>query len=91
MSVPNNLTALFEVSIRNNWDNRALSDYGGSAYTYKDVGTRILDIHSIFRKKGIKKGDKIFVKAWATDNISHNDITYKFVAVDTNGILAIVK
>ena len=59
MPVPKNLTALFEVSIRNNWDNRALSDYGGSAYTYKDVGTRILDIHSIFRKKGIKKGDKI--------------------------------
>ena len=41
--------------------------------------------------EGIKKGDKIFVKGWATDNISHNDITYKFVAVDTNGILAIVK
>jgi len=59
MSVPNNLTALFEVSIRNNWDNRALSDYGGTVYTYKDVGEKILTIHGIFRKNGIKKGDKI--------------------------------
>jgi len=59
MSVPKNLTALFEVSIRNNWDNRALSDYGGSIYTYKEVGERILAIHRIFRKNGIKKGDKI--------------------------------
>ncbi|MCX6286754.1 MAG: AMP-binding protein [Bacteroidetes bacterium] len=59
MSVPTNLTALFEVSIRNNWDNRALSDYGGSVYTYRDVGARILAIHDIFRKNGITKGDKI--------------------------------
>ena len=59
MSVPKNLTALFDVSIRNNWDNRALSDYGGSVYTYKDVGARILAIHDIFRKNGIRKGDKI--------------------------------
>ncbi len=59
MPVPKNLTALFEASIRKNWDNRALSDYGGSVYTYKEVGSRILAIHDIFRKNGIKKGDKI--------------------------------
>jgi len=59
MSVPASLTALFEVSIRNNWDNRALSDYGGSSCTFKDVGERILAIHEIFRQNSIKKGDKI--------------------------------
>ena len=59
MSEHDNLTALFENSIRNNWDNRALSDYGGSTYTYKDVASRILDLHSIFRKNGVKKGDKV--------------------------------
>ena len=59
MSVPKTLTALFEVSIRNNWDNRALSDYGGSVYTYKDVGTRILTIHELFRQNGIVAGDKV--------------------------------
>jgi long-chain acyl-CoA synthetase len=59
MTVPKNLTALFETSIRGNWDNRALSDYGGSVFTYKDVAARILAIHGIFRKNGIKKGDKV--------------------------------
>lgn len=59
MSVPKNLTALFELSIRNNWDNRALSDYSGSEYTYKEVGCRILAIHDIFKKNNIKKGDKV--------------------------------
>ena len=39
----------------------------------------------------VKKGDMIFVKAWAVDNVVYNDITYRFVAIETNGILAIVK
>jgi len=61
MTVPKSLTALFEFSIRSNWDNRALSDYGGTVYTYKEVGTRILALHEIFRKNGINKGDKIVI------------------------------
>ena len=59
MSVPKNLTSLFETSIRENWENRALTDYGGSDYTYEEVARRILAIHGIFRETGIKKGDKI--------------------------------
>lgn len=39
----------------------------------------------------IKKGDKVFVKSWALDQISHNDVKYFFCALDTNGILAIVR
>jgi len=53
------LTTLFAKSIRDNWDFRSLSDYGGSTFTYRDVGEKILDIHQIFRQAGIKKGDKI--------------------------------
>ena len=41
--------------------------------------------------KDLFKGDMIFVKAWAVDNIVYEDITYRFVAIDTNGILAVVK
>ena len=41
--------------------------------------------------KDLQKGDMIFVKAWAVDNIVYNDITYRFVAIETNGILAVVK
>ncbi len=39
----------------------------------------------------IKKGDKVFVKAWAVDTVTHNDEIYRFVALETNGILAVVK
>lgn len=40
--------------------------------------------------KSVKKGDKVFVKAWSIDIINHNDKKYHFVNLDTNGILAIV-
>ena len=39
----------------------------------------------------IKKGDNVFVKAWAVDTIMHLDKTYHFVAVESNAILAVVK
>jgi long-chain acyl-CoA synthetase len=53
------LISLFANAIRDNWEFRALSDYGGNNFTYKEVGERILKIHQMFRKYGIKKGDKI--------------------------------
>ena len=53
------LISLFANAIRDNWEFRALSDYGGNSFTYKEVGERILKIHQMFRKYGIKKGDKI--------------------------------
>jgi long-chain acyl-CoA synthetase len=54
-----NLIAVFETAIRKNWDLTALSDYGGEAYTYKQIGTRILRVHALFEAAGIKKGDHI--------------------------------
>jgi long-chain acyl-CoA synthetase len=59
MSASNSLTALFQDSIRNNWTCRALSDYGGESFTYREVGARILAIHAILRDNGIKRGDKV--------------------------------
>ena len=53
------LISLFANAIRDNWEFRALSDYGGKSFTYKEVGEKILKIHQLFRKCGIKKGDKI--------------------------------
>ena len=53
------LISLFANAILDNWEFRALSDYGGSSFTYKDVGEKILKIHQLFRENGIKKGDKI--------------------------------
>jgi len=53
------LISIFESAIRDNWDLRSLSDYGGDCFVYKDIGERILKIHRIFQASGIKKGDKI--------------------------------
>lgn len=36
-------------------------------------------------------GDKIFVKSWAVDMINHNGEWFKFVHVDTKGILAVIR
>lgn len=37
-----------------------------------------------------KKGDKVFVKSWAIDIISHNDQKYYFCNQDTGGLIALV-
>lgn len=38
----------------------------------------------------VKKGDKVFFKAWAVDIVRHDKETYYFIAEDTNGLCAIV-
>lgn len=38
----------------------------------------------------LKKGDTVFVKAWAIDNVFHEDTRYCFVNIESGGILAIV-
>ncbi|MCX6244388.1 MAG: AMP-binding protein [Bacteroidetes bacterium] len=53
------LITLFAKAIRDNWEFRSLSDYGGDTFTYREVGEKILNVHSLFRQNGIKKGDKI--------------------------------
>jgi long-chain acyl-CoA synthetase len=53
------LISLFEDAIRDNWDLKSLSDYGGASFTYKEVGEKTLQVHGLFRDAGIKKGDKI--------------------------------
>jgi long-chain acyl-CoA synthetase len=53
------LISLFAKAIRDNWNFRALSDYGGSSFTYREIGEKVLKIHDLFRKTGIRKGDKV--------------------------------
>ena len=57
--------------------------------TVVEVGEVIAVGDSVTLK--IKKGDKIFFKAWAVDIINHNDDKYYFLAEDTNGIVATIK
>jgi len=49
----------FENSIRKNWDIEAISNYQGEGYTYKEIAARMIKLHLIFEKAGIKQGDKI--------------------------------
>lgn len=41
--------------------------------------------------KQIKKGDKLFVKSWGIDTVSHAGEKYYFVNINTGAILAIVQ
>jgi len=53
------LISLFAKAIRDNWEFPALSDFGGSSFTYGETGEKILKIHALFAKSGIHKGEKI--------------------------------
>lgn len=41
------------------WDLPAFTDYPGEALTYADVGRRVMWLHRLFEKAGLKKGSKI--------------------------------
>lgn len=54
-----NLVKQFEVSMKNNWDVPAFSDFNGKSLSYGEVAENIIWLHYIFEKAQIKKGDKI--------------------------------
>lgn len=78
------LISLFADAIRKNWEFRALSDFGGSSFTYGEAGKKILRIHALFMKSGIHKGDKIALYGKNSANwgiIYLSAITYGVVIV----------
>ena len=48
-----------EKSIKENWDNDALTDYKGSTLQFHDVARKIEKLHILFENSGVEKGDKI--------------------------------
>ena len=52
--------------------------------TIKDLGPEVKD-------KTLKKGDKVFVKAWAIDSILYEGKDYFFTSAERKGICAIIK
>ncbi|MFR9164836.1 MAG: AMP-binding protein [Dysgonomonas sp.] len=50
---------IIEKSIKKNWENPALTDYGGETYLYKDFAKKIAELHIMFDALGIQKGDKV--------------------------------
>lgn len=79
-----NFIPLLEESICTHWDLDALSDYQGKTFKYKDVALHIAELHILFDKMGIKKGDKIAI---CGRNSSHWGIV--FLATITFGAVAV--
>ncbi len=55
-----NLLQIYASSFRQNWDLKALSEFGsGATMTYADLARRIAATHLVFKECGVKRGDKI--------------------------------
>ncbi len=50
-------------AIKSNWDKPAITNYGGSTYTYAQIAEGVEKFHIMFEKCNIGKGDKIALSA----------------------------
>jgi len=57
--IKENLVNYFNTAIKENFDKKALSDYNGGTYTYKEIAEYIQKFHLLFEKTGIQRGDKV--------------------------------
>ncbi len=53
------LTEFIRDGIEKGWDIKALSNYQGDDFTYREVATQMARIHLLYREAGIREGDKI--------------------------------
>lgn len=73
-----------EQSVKEHWNLDALSDYQGSTLKYKDIAKGIAQLHILFEKADVKKGDKIALCGRNSSNwgvIFLAVLTYKAVCV----------
>lgn len=84
MEIQNSFIKLIEQSIRNNWNQDALTDYKGITLQYKDVARKIEKLHILFEHTGIKPGDKIALCGRNSANW-----TATFLGVITYGAVAV--
>ena len=56
-----NYIRLFEGAVRENWNNPALTDFRKSTITYRELAERIYTLDAIWKKAGLKPGDKIAI------------------------------
>ncbi|MDD2799706.1 MAG: AMP-binding protein [Bacteroidales bacterium] len=58
--IDRNFVQLYETSFKENWELNALTDYSETdTFTYGEVAEQIARIHIVFKKLGVRKGDKI--------------------------------
>ncbi len=53
------LVNLIQESIRKNWDNKAMTNYGGDSITFSGMAEKILLLHTQFEEAEVQQGDKI--------------------------------
>lgn len=75
---------LLQQTIRENWDEPALSDYRGATLSFGDLAREICRMHILFEEAGISEGDKIALcgrnsARWAVTYFAI--LAYKAVAV----------
>ena len=58
-----NFIKLFEGAVRDSWENPALSAFRKSTITYRELAERIDTLDLIWKKAGLKRGDKIAINA----------------------------
>ncbi len=49
----------FENAVKENWNNPALADFHGEAFTFGEVAANIAKLHILFDEIGLIKGDKV--------------------------------
>lgn len=57
--IKNEFLALLKQSITDNWFEPAFSNYNKKSYSYRDVATKIILLHSYFKSLHLEPGDKI--------------------------------
>lgn len=57
--MPFDFNGYMQMTLRNNYNLKALSDYDGETWTFGQIGTEIALLHEGFKTLNIKKGDKI--------------------------------
>ena len=56
-----NFIKLFEGAVRESWDRPALTDFRKSTISYRELAERIETLDLIWKKAGLKRGDKIAI------------------------------
>lgn len=78
------LNRMFLKSIRDNWEQLALTDFNGVSFQYRDVARKTAKLHLLYRSIGLKPGDRVAIcgknsSQWAVAFIA--TLAYGAVAV----------
>lgn len=53
------INEILENSVKKNWEELALTDFGGISLQYRDIARKVAKLHLLFKHAGIEENDKI--------------------------------